>query len=182
MSKTVKTKDQRPGPGWFSREAAAEVFGVQVGQIDSRHAKLDPSAVQRVGRRVWLYLAKIIDAKEAEAVEKAKLMCVGDEALLSGADSPSLERLRLATARLKEMDLEERAGSHVALAVLEALAQRIGSKLRQRGEVRQRKYGAQAADIHNETLDDMLAALEEASAEIQNTKTQTAGNPAKGSL
>lgn len=70
-----------------------------------------------------------------------------DDALLSGGgDSPNLERLRLASACLKEMDLEERRGTHVPLAEISPELMRLAGNIKLACEDVRRQWGNEPAD------------------------------------
>lgn len=151
-------KISRPSPEFFSRDEAARIFGVSVQQIDARHAKLDPAAVTKLGQRVWLNIPKIVAALIAEAEAKAAEKLGGDP-LLAGTDatdSPALERYRDYRAKLARLEFEEREGSHVPIADIDGALVRFGNRLRMAGEVLQRRWGNEAADVLNEAITDAL--------------------------
>jgi len=78
-----------------------------------------------------------------------------DEELIAGGgeSTPGLERLRNATATLREMDVEERKKTHADLGDLHNVLMRFTSLLRRGGEILQRKFGGDAADIYNSAID-----------------------------
>ena len=70
-----------------------------------------------------------------------------DAALMGGGDSPNLERLRLASACLKEMDLEERRGTHVPRAEISPELVRLAGNVRIACEDVRRRWGNEPAEL-----------------------------------
>ncbi len=98
---------------------------------------------------------------DARAVVEALLAYRGPKAvapdgdpLLGGSDSPNLEVYRGWKAKLAQLDFEERNGTHANISLLDSAFVRFGSLLRRAGEILQRRWGSEAADVFNEALDE----------------------------
>lgn len=78
-----------------------------------------------------------------------------EELLLGGAKGPELERLRKITADLKEIDLMERRGKVIDSKELAPLFARYGQALRRGADAIKRRFGNDALELFNDTLDDL---------------------------
>ena len=77
-----------------------------------------------------------------------------DDELLVGCDSPALERYRLAAAKLKELDLEERKTSLLPRDKVRTALGRFSLILRQLGERLGKRYGPEAQLSLKDAIDD----------------------------
>lgn len=160
--RTGSKAGDRPGEQWFSREECSRIFGVSLVQFDRHHAKLAPKdAVSKTGHRSWFHVRKLIDIWLAREVEKAKPAKLSEEVLLSGdGNSEWLDALRKESALLKRMDRQEREGTHLNARDLHDGLMRFANTLRKAGEVLQRRWGNDAADLYNDALDAAVAQLD----------------------
>ena len=78
-----------------------------------------------------------------------------DEVLMRSGDSPTLERWRLAKARLVEIEVEEKLGTILNINDVTAFVCTMADIVRRVGERLQRYYGQAAADVLNEGIDDL---------------------------
>lgn len=78
----------------------------------------------------------------------------GDPLLAAEVDSPGLERYRLAKAALAELELEERKGSLIPLEKVRDMLGRWSSLIRRMGESLTKRFGKEAAELLNDTLDE----------------------------
>lgn len=81
-----------------------------------------------------------------------------DAAMAAGGESPALERFRLARAKIAEMEAEEREKTHVCLAEMIPLIQRMAGAVRGASENLQRKFGPEIADVYNEAIQELFSA------------------------
>lgn len=87
--------------------------------------------------------------------ENAAVLAKRDEdPLLSGSDSPGLERYRTAKADLAELELERQRGTLVSLDRVRDRMAATFTLIRRAGERLQQHYGAAALQILNDALDD----------------------------
>ena len=77
-----------------------------------------------------------------------------EEMLVGAADSPALERYRLARAKLSELELEERRKSLLPRDRVRTGLSRFAVILRQLGERLGQRYGPEATSSVNDALDD----------------------------
>lgn len=84
-----------------------------------------------------------------------------DDLMVTGGDSPALERYRLARAKHAEMDLEVRKHSLLPRDKVHSGLGRFASILRQLGERIGRRYGPDAARSLNDALDDCKRVVED---------------------
>lgn len=145
---------------WFSLKQCAAAFGVTLQAFHKTYRPLIPAdAIRGKGERgVKVRCRALIDAWVNHNLDKQRAVSGSDEDALvyAGSDSPNLERLRSAKAQLAEMDLEERRKTHANLKELHSSLMRFGGQIRRGGEVLQRKYGPEAADVLNEAIDQAL--------------------------
>jgi hypothetical protein len=146
--------------GWLRVGQCAEAMGVSPQAFEKSYRGLLPAdATKGKGTATRIHFRSLIDALIAREVSKVReALGAGDDALVyGGGDSPNLERLRAAKAKLAEMDLEERKGTHADLGKLDSALKRYGITLNRTGEVLQRKFGTEVADIFNEALEQAQA-------------------------
>jgi len=95
------------------------------------------------------------------ACEKAKPDPVSDDPLMSGSDSPNLERYRAARADLAEMDARERREQLVDIDTFtEWYASEVGHPIRKAIELLNLKFGPDAAAIMTRAIDKADAAVD----------------------
>src|SRR5690349_13599116 len=172
----MASKPTNPGPGWFTRESLADIFGVGVTQIDRRHRKLAPAeAVKIVNRRPHYLASAIITALVAEAEGKAKIDAArGDALLLSGSDSPALERYRTARATLAELDVSERKNDLVPSAILQRFIFPALKLVREAGRQLEIRFGAEAGDMLREAIDEATCRAEAAYFQLKGETSEAA--------
>lgn len=149
--------ENHPGRGWFTRAQTAEIIGVSERQIDGKYRKMLPSSgVKNVGRLVYLNLPELFKAIVADARLAADP--TSDDPLMSGPDSPALERFRTARAGLAERDLAERDKELVKGGLLSQALRAGINALRATGDRLIRKFGNECGDIFNEGVNEFEAA------------------------
>jgi hypothetical protein len=151
---SAKKKPRRPGPEWFTRTEMARVLNVNPRQVDELRERVPEDAIKRVDRIVFLHGRRFLDARD-RAVERADERDA--EALMTeGADSPAMERFRLARAQLAELELSERTAQVVRLDKLEPAIARFASILRKAGETITRLHGNDAGNVLIEAIDEAV--------------------------
>ena len=144
-------------PAWFSLNQMHAAFDITPEGFRKSVRPLIPEADVKSSERgaVRIRCRAAIDAWTARKVEQAtEALRKGNDPLLSGGDSPELERYRKARADLAEMERDERNGSLIPRQQLEPAFVQYASAIRRAGEGLQRRYGNEAAAMLNEALDD----------------------------
>lgn len=90
--------------------------------------------------------------KQAERQPKAKAFPQDADPLLSGYDSPGLERYRLAKAGIAELDLRERQGELMNVAEVREFLDSFADILRRASEQLQRQFGRDALLIVTQAI------------------------------
>ena len=90
----------------------------------------------------------------AENASKLAAIEAGEDPLMSGTDSPALERYRLARAQMVELELAERRGDLIRRDHLREGLARYARGVRATGDSLRRQFGKDAHDLLNEHLDD----------------------------
>lgn len=141
--------------GWFPVGVLAEIFGVTTQAFHQTYRPLIPStAVREKGRTTEINARAAIDAWVNHQLSKQRVAS-GDEdsaLLYADSDSPNLERLRAAKADREEMARDRDRGTHADINDLHVALARYGNALRRGGEVMQRRFGPDAADVFNGVL------------------------------
>lgn len=115
-----------------------------------------PDDLREIRGEKWYRARGIIDqmvGKEIESVRRS----MGEDPLLNetgAADSPGLERYRMAKADLAEMERDRQRRRIVRIDQIELTLMQLATVLRDAGERIARQYGNDAADILNEAVDD----------------------------
>lgn len=146
--------------GWFSITEAAEIFGLTVMGFRTSILPL----VQEEDRRkpkpnvVLLRARGVIEAYAAKlAARSTERPTTDDDAvMMAGGNSPALERFRAAKAELTEMEVARQRRTHVNTRDFHDLLMRFASLVRKGGEILQRRFGPDAADIHNRAVDEAV--------------------------
>lgn len=125
----------------------AAFFDVSIDTVKDWKAKGMPGDTGRYS------LATILRWLRSEGPWRARPRLDDDPLLAADVDSPGLERYRLAKAELAELDAAERRKQVVSVERLRALFLRWGPQLRSLGERLQKRFGAEAGKMLNETLD-----------------------------
>lgn len=143
--------------GWLSVAECRRAMAVSHEAWNKTYRPLVPvNAIRGAGPNTRIRLRNLIDALiQRELARQREAMGQGDDdpMLYQGGESPNLERLRAAKAKLAEMDLEERRGTHADLAELHQSLLRFGGQIRRAGEILQRRYGPEATDVLNEAIE-----------------------------
>lgn len=83
-----------------------------------------------------------------------------DDPLLADGDSPALERYRLAKAKHAELDFEHRKGELIEREKARDIFSRWAVVIRRMGEKLAKRYGNDAAETVNETLEECAAIVQ----------------------
>lgn len=151
----------RGAPGeWFDRDTMAAIFGMRVTNFDKgprRYAADEDVALDaNNGRRLLFHAPSIIKRWAAAKYGGLDDASPEDRLLLaSNPDSPALERWRDYKARIAELDYQQRLRTLVPMAELAEGLGIITSRLRTLGDRIQRRFGPDALDMLNDTLDDI---------------------------
>jgi phage terminase Nu1 subunit (DNA packaging protein) len=86
---------------------------------------------------------------------------IGEDLLLSEGDSPALERYRLAKAKHAELDLEHRKGELIEVTPCREALARWAVLIRRMGERLAKRYGNDASEMVNESLEECRAVVRE---------------------
>jgi hypothetical protein len=141
--------------------------------------KIPADAIKTSGRRVYVQMRALIDQLIAEsAVPKSTPTDI--DPMLSGGDSPGLERYRNAKADLTEMERERLRGNLIPRDDLEISLAKLGGVLRRAGESLQRQWGNEAAGVLNEAVDEAECAWEQLLAVHDKPVADAAGPQAAG--
>jgi hypothetical protein len=149
--------DRRREEGWLTLDDMARVFDVTPRGFASIIRPLIPAdCIRPEGRRVMVYARGAIDAyaakKQAEVAAAAGADV--DPTLFTGTDSPALERLRLANAELKELELSQRRRDLIPRRQVHQGFGLVASILRRAGEILQKQFGRDAHAVIEEALND----------------------------
>lgn len=143
--------------GWFDRDQMAAIFGVNTKSFDSGQRKLLPTRgdhVKTVNRRPLFLAHAYVQAWHRRELDKVTPDVPADPMFVGGgSDSPNLERYRLAKAQQVEMELAVRRGQLMPTDWVREGYGQVASLVRSLGENLQRKYGAGALRMLNNTLD-----------------------------
>jgi hypothetical protein len=135
----------------FTRQQAAKLARLSVERFDAAIRPLIPdAATEKNGRTLLMAGEAVVDAIAAHRARQGET-----DPLMAGtvADSPALERYRLARARAAEMDLQERERTHLPIGELDGMLTHFASHLRRGGETLQRRFGNEASEIFNDAVD-----------------------------
>jgi hypothetical protein len=139
---------------WVQRGFVARVLGISSQTFDDAiRPRLSDTAATGAGRNLRFDLSACVAALVTYRLEQQK-PAASEDPMLVGGDSPNLERYRAAKAALAEMELEEKKKTHASLKDLNDALMRFASLVRRGGEILQRKFGNQASDILNESIDE----------------------------
>ncbi len=150
MAKQQHSADGRIVP---SQSEVAKAFGVERSTVGTWITKGMP------GRRGAFDLVAIakwyrVDGPGADRVADV-------DPLLAAGASPALERYRLAKAQLAELDLAQRKGQLVDVAILKNTLGRWAAIWRRVGERMGKRYGTDGTEIFNEALDSCRVVIRE---------------------
>ena len=96
----------------------------------------------------------------------------GDADDLGSGDSEELERFRRIKADLAQLELDRQRGTHIPLDAMEEELQRFAGLIRKTGEILQRQFGTDVAEVFNE-------GLTEAEHELERQRARRHGEPVK---
>lgn len=100
-----------------------------------------------------------------------------DPLLLSGGDSPSLERYRLSRAKLSELEYSLKCRSVVPLDEMRGVVVQLGHHIRHIGEQLARRYGPAAQTLLNGSLQEFDAMHEKAFDALSRTGAPAGDEP-----
>ena len=140
------TKKSTPQPDadtgrWVALRVAVQMFGMSnAGFHKGVRAVMDACDIRDEGKRgkVQVRMPGAIAAYKKHAVSQVK--AANGDPLLTGGDSPGLERYRLAKAKGAEMDLEIRERTHVNANEIRAELLRFAGVIRSAIENCQRRF------------------------------------------
>ena len=144
--------------GYFDLRTAAEFTGKTYQTIRNWSDELQPTEIRKVGTKVYVHAPSLIDL----LIRKGKAAGVGGketDPLLDGADSPGLERYRLAKAELAEMDLAKRKGEIIDAGELRPAMLALCSSLRRSHDAAVVKGGEPIRTILDAGMDEFVAAM-----------------------
>lgn len=127
-------------------------------QMSGRQAKVLIEQAQRYGLPIGdaiIDLPKVVRAlHDFFADHKYQLARLDDDPALYGPDSPSLERLRIANAKLKELELAERQLQLIPRTLIHERLSGFAAILRRAGDRLQSRFGREAKEMLDQALDD----------------------------
>ena len=108
-------------------------------------------------------LPAVVRALHDFLARNARLLASGmdDASLLFGRSTPSLERVRRATAELREIQVARERGNLVDRALARECLLQLAGMLRAAGETLQRRYGPDALEIVNDMIANWERLVEE---------------------
>lgn len=170
-------KKKAEEPELLTRKQMASLLDVRVQQFDKKYRPLIPHAYiakSGTGKEVLFKrqaVRAILDALVFEEKERAKL-ANDDALLLDGNDkSPSIERLRLAKAKLAELELAEKRGQLIRPDLASTALLLVAGKLRKLGTRLGKKYGPAVSDDFERTLDECQNEMERTIDDASRSKT-----------
>ena len=134
----------------------AEFFGCTVNAVQQWRAKGMPGKPGRYDLSavaIWL-------RQEGPWREKRPAADIEDD-LAGPADSPGLERYRLAKARLAELELAKQQRSVMSRDLARETLGRIASLFRRYGERLSKRHGPEEAVLFNETIGEARRVIEQ---------------------
>jgi hypothetical protein len=156
-------EDNRPARGWYSRAEICEFHDVTEQTFDRTYRPLIPdSGIQKVGNRVWYHGGAYLESVIAYKVKVATKRDGGgpgsaggdDVGALGAVDKEAAQRLLRAKAQEQELKVGQMLNNLVPIQELMAEFSAFGKDLRRVGEMQQRQFGADAAAMINELLDE----------------------------
>lgn len=149
--------------GWFSTAKCHEFLGVSYAYFNKEIRPRVPADGQaREGTKkngpLWYSGKAVYEAaasrKGAVAARAADQDVSGGDPMLSGENTPGLERFRMARAKIAELDLQERELSLIPRDKVHDGFGRLATILRSAGESLERGYGREAKGILDEAVAD----------------------------
>lgn len=149
----AKAKEKR----WLAdnQNEVAKFFRVQINTVQQWRAKGMP------GRPGRYDLAEIDDWLYTRGPRRPKAAAIDDDDLAGPADSPGLERYRLAKAKLAELELAKQQRSVMSRDMARETLGRIASLLRRYGERLSKRHGPEEAVLFNETIGEARRVIEQ---------------------
>lgn len=160
--KNGKPQMSHPGRGWFTVEQVSEFLDISRQSFHGHYRKHVPESAMRCdgkGRPTWVHGRTLHDALVAVAREQERER-FGDDGLLIGEGSPSLERLRAARAKMVELDLRERQGQLLDVQAMNKALNHYAVLIRQCGQQLRKEFGNGAGDLLDATADEFAEQLE----------------------
>lgn len=102
----------------------------------------------------------VVGKMQAWVDARSTMRAISDDPLLSGADSPALERYRQARADLAEIEVAQRRRVLLVADDMQHGLARMAAILRQAGQTLQRRYGPDAMAVLTDALDDVEREIE----------------------
>jgi len=140
---------QKAAKEWIGRTLGdvATVYGVSVPTVKGWRASGMPGQPGRYP------LADISRWLRAEGPWRPRIAADGDELLVSGSDSPALERYRQAKAELSELELARQRKDVMPLEDVRRVCETYGSHIKRATRTLRRRYDNGAADVILDALD-----------------------------
>jgi hypothetical protein len=131
--------------------------------MSGRQAKVLNEQAERYGipfGGATINLPAVVRALHDFLAENARKLAREDDPLLEGASSPALERYREERAKIARLDRLQREGQLLPRNEVKEALGRIAAILRGAGESLARQFGAAAAELLHEALDDARREME----------------------
>lgn len=149
--------------GWFSKSDCIEFLGIGRPYFDAEiRPRIPADCIKRLGKArnsPMLLLGRAVyeaaaSRKGAVAARAADQEVSGGDPMLSGKDTPQLERYRAASADIKELQRDALQSTLLPRDKVHDGLARLATILRNAGESLQRQHGAEALEIIDEALAD----------------------------
>lgn len=154
-----KAPVEKPPRGWLTKQQMAEVLDVSEQHFDRTFRPMAAdAAIKTIGKRLYFHCRKVLDAWCAGQIAKLRPEAPSADPLLEGPDSPVLDRLRLANAKMAELELAERTNAVVQLDLIRDAMRPALAAMRSAGDRLVRQFGNDAGEIFNEGVGEFEAA------------------------
>lgn len=154
----------RPASQWVTKAFAQEAVGISRQFLDAKlMPRLKPEEVTGERMKMRVQLPAIIREWVTHKIEtsrngnKPSDQRDGDDALMSGPETPELDKLRKVSRELKEIELSEKRRETVIRSEILPALQQSASLMRQAVEKAVRLYGNPVGELLNEALNETEA-------------------------
>lgn len=145
---------------WVTKTQAAELCDLKPRQFsDAIQAKLSKDAMRGRGAGLRIHAPSAVKVLVEYRVEQAKPLPDETDPLMSGADSPGLERYRMANAQIKERELAQLDRELVRSSVIREMVRPGIAAMRAVGDAIVRRFGNDAGDMYNEGVNEFEATM-----------------------
>lgn len=140
---------------WLTRTQASQLCGCGTANFDQRvRPRLGKEAKQGEGRTLRFNAIAVVEVWVKHQVEICSPVDAEEAAIVSGPDSPELEKLRAVKRRREELAYARDLEQITDITALRPTFARVASRLNEAGKILVKKHGNDAGDILNEALDD----------------------------